>query len=66
MPLQITYKCQDCLTLIEWIYEEGEDLHPTNLTGCPGKGCTRLHELWTKEIDAEETQQLKDGEPYSR
>lgn len=51
MPIELKYKCPDCGWKIKWIYDdETEELQPEGLLGCPGKGCTRLHEISARNV----------------
>jgi len=65
MPLLISYKCQDCLVTIEWVYDQEDGVHPSGVRGCPGKGCSELHELSVRPINESEASEWKSGEPYS-
>ena len=66
MPSLITYKCQKCLTIIEWIYDQESEVYPPAVRGCPGKGCSELHELNVREISESEASERKSGELYSQ
>lgn len=65
MPHLITYKCQTCLTTIEWIFDQKSGVYPEDVRGCPGQGCTELHELDVKEISETEASERKSGELFS-
>lgn len=65
MPFLTTYKCQSCLATIEWVYEKEIGVYPSGVRGCPGKGCTELHELNVTEISDEEASERKTGELFS-
>jgi hypothetical protein len=65
MPLLISYKCQNCLVTIEWVYDQEDGVHPPDVRGCPGKGCSELHELSVRAITESEASERKLGELYS-
>lgn len=61
MPILIEYNCQRCLATIEWIYEQDDGLTPSDVRGCPGQGCTELHELSVREITDDELAERSSG-----
>lgn len=65
MSYLITYKCQNCSVTMEWVYEQENGLTPSGLRGCPGKGCSEIHELHMRDIDENEVSEYKSGELYS-
>lgn len=65
MPHLITYKCQKCLATIEWIYDQESGVYPSGVRGCPGKGCSELHELNVSEISETKASERKSGELFS-
>lgn len=61
MPVLFEYKCQDCGSSLRWIYDEEEDRLRTDLlTGCPGAGCTRLHEVNARHVNEDEATELEE------
>lgn len=60
MLFKIEYKCWQCHVNLYLIYNtEEETLHPDNMFGCPGDGCTSIHDFRVKETDEEEIEKYR-------
>lgn len=63
MPIEFKYKCPDCGWTIKWIYDEEEErLRTGGLSGCPGKKCTRLHEVSARNVAEEEAEKITEDQ----
>jgi len=61
MPVLFEYKCQDCGWSLRWIYDEEEDRFRTDsLTGCPGDGCTRIHDVSARRVDEDKAAEMEE------
>jgi hypothetical protein len=61
MPLQIEYKCPDCLRTVAWVYDdEADEMRVDQVTGCPGSDCTRVHEAKVRRVDEEEATKIEE------
>jgi hypothetical protein len=62
MPILFEYTCPDCGSSIRWIYDEEEErLRTDSLTGCPGGGCTKLHEANARHVQEDEAAEFVEG-----
>lgn len=50
---------------MEWIYDQENGLTPSELRGCPGQGCSEIHELHMRDIDDNKVSEYKTGDLYS-
>lgn len=53
---EIDYNCPNCGSSVTWSYDEtGDQLQSERLTGCPGEGCTEIHEISIRKVNSKST-----------